>query len=396
MDITSLLNLTPAGTGTGTGNSTGRTATGETAARFAETLQAATARSSEALAAGGATAGIAVQTSPLATGSLLQQLAPGPITATLAAPLSAAAIADAEPVEAEWSDTELAEAMLGESGEAAGIPAMALLSASPAAMPSAEIAGAGSPLSQAIGGVVNNRVGGGVGEVVGEVVGSRIASSEAPLAAASLAPPAPSASPMTSDGATASGVIVSPLTVEAAQAAGAESLPLLPTPTSAASPTAGQALPAAPALAMQSALGSAAWGDEFGQHLLNMVHRGEQQVDLYLHPRELGALSVSLSLDDQGARAQFFSAHGAVRSAVEQALPHLREALAQQGISLGETSVGDQRQPAHQQQSASAQHDGGNARGNSGADQFGNSGFTGTDDAPGAVPVSLRAIDFYA
>ncbi|QIL89890.1 hypothetical protein GNX18_09090 [Microbulbifer sp. SH-1] len=392
MDITSLLNLTPAGTGTGTGNSTGRRATGETAARFAETLQAATARSSEALAAGSATAGIAVQTSPLATGSLLQQLAPGPITATLAAPLSAAAIADAEPVEAEWSDTELAEAMLGESGEAAGIPAMALLSASPAAMPSAEIAGSGSPLSQAIGGVVNNRVGGGVGEVVG----SRIASSEAPLAAASLAPPAPSASPMTSDGATASGVIVSPLAVEAAQAAGAESLPLLPTTPSAASPTAGQALPAAPALAMQSALGSAAWGDEFGQHLLNMVHRGEQQVDLYLHPRELGALSVSLSLDDQGARAQFFSAHGAVRSAVEQALPHLREALAQQGISLGETSVGDQRQPAHQQQSASAQHNGGNARGNSGADQFGSSGFTGTDDAPGAVPVSLRAIDFYA
>ncbi|MFV8781611.1 flagellar hook-length control protein FliK [Microbulbifer sp. SA54] len=106
-----------------------------------------------------------------------------------------------------------------------------------------------------------------------------------------------------------------------------------------------------PALAMQSPLGSSAWGAEFGQHLLNMAHRGDQQVDLFLHPRELGALTVSLSFDEQGARAQFLAASAAVRSAVEQALPQLREALAQQGISLGETSVGEHQQnPSHQQQ----------------------------------------------
>ncbi|WP_226663032.1 flagellar hook-length control protein FliK [Microbulbifer aggregans] len=145
-----------------------------------------------------------------------------------------------------------------------------------------------------------------------------------------------------------------------------------------------------PALALQSPLGSSAWGEEFGQHLLGMAHRGDQQVDLYLHPRELGALSVSLSLDDQGARAQFLSANAAVRGAVEQALPQLREALAQQGIALGETSVGEQQQHASQQQ-----------RGQSWTDATG----TGIDQetlldtqptvAP-ATPARLNGVDLYA
>lgn len=113
---------------------------------------------------------------------------------------------------------------------------------------------------------------------------------------------------------------------------------------------------AAPGL--HSALGSAVWGEEFSQHLLTMVHRGERQVDLHLHPRELGSLSVSLNLDDQGLRAQFLSANAAVRSAVEQALPQLRETLAQQGIALGETSVGQQQQQAAQQQHAAPQQSG--------------------------------------
>ncbi|WP_288130934.1 flagellar hook-length control protein FliK [Microbulbifer sp.] len=108
------------------------------------------------------------------------------------------------------------------------------------------------------------------------------------------------------------------------------------------------------AASLVSVTGSAAWGEEFSQHLIGMAHRGDKQVDLHLHPRELGALSVSLSLDDQGARAQFISANATVRSAVEQALPQLREALAQQGVTLGETSVGDQHQPSSDQQARHA------------------------------------------
>ncbi|HBS15880.1 MAG TPA: flagellar hook-length control protein FliK, partial [Alcanivorax sp.] len=53
---------------------------------------------------------------------------------------------------------------------------------------------------------------------------------------------------------------------------------------------------------------------------------------------------VSLKLDDQGAQAHFFSSHSTVRGAVEQAIPQLREALAEQGIALGEAMVGEHRQ----------------------------------------------------
>ncbi|WP_108446306.1 flagellar hook-length control protein FliK [Halomonas denitrificans] len=90
---------------------------------------------------------------------------------------------------------------------------------------------------------------------------------------------------------------------------------------------------------------SPAWSQQLGQQLVRLSqHGGEQRVELKLHPAELGPLSVSLKMSDHGAQAQFISAHAQVRQALEQAIPQLREALAEQGISLGETSVGEQRQ----------------------------------------------------
>ncbi|MDV6319166.1 flagellar hook-length control protein FliK [Chromohalobacter sp. HP20-39] len=97
-------------------------------------------------------------------------------------------------------------------------------------------------------------------------------------------------------------------------------------------------------------VGMAAWGQSLGQQVVRMAQRGDQQIELRLHPAELGPLSVSLKMgDQQQANLQFFSAHGAVRHALEAAIPQLREALADSGIALGETSVGEQDQ--FQQQS---------------------------------------------
>ncbi|WP_323846728.1 flagellar hook-length control protein FliK [Microbulbifer magnicolonia] len=114
------------------------------------------------------------------------------------------------------------------------------------------------------------------------------------------------------------------------------------TPGSLPSPAA----PPAPAVSpsLQAPLASQPWGLELGQQLVGLAQRGDDHVELQLNPRELGPLSVSLTVDDQGARAQFFSTQAAVRGAVEQAIPQLRDALAQQGIALGEATVGDQQQ----------------------------------------------------
>lgn len=109
--------------------------------------------------------------------------------------------------------------------------------------------------------------------------------------------------------------------------------------------------PVSPPLATLAApLGSHDWQQGLGQQLLGLHQRGEQHIELHLHPSDLGPLSVSLKLGELGAQAQFLSAHAQVRSAVEQAIPQLREALAAQGISLGETSVGEQHQPPRDQQ----------------------------------------------
>ncbi|SDN87323.1 flagellar hook-length control protein FliK [Halomonas shengliensis] len=107
---------------------------------------------------------------------------------------------------------------------------------------------------------------------------------------------------------------------------------------------AGQAGAPTATASLSAPVGSQAWPQQLGQQLVRMSQSGgEQRLELQLHPAELGPLSVSLKLGEQGAQAQFLSAHAQVRQVLEQALPQLREALAEQGIELGEATVGEQR-----------------------------------------------------
>ncbi|SHF11017.1 flagellar hook-length control protein FliK [Modicisalibacter ilicicola DSM 19980] len=99
-----------------------------------------------------------------------------------------------------------------------------------------------------------------------------------------------------------------------------------------------------PQPALSAPLASAQWQQGLGQQLVAMHQRGDQRVDLHLHPAELGPVSISLKLDDQLAQAQFASTNPQVRAAIEQAIPQLREALAESGIQLGEAMVGEHRQ----------------------------------------------------
>ena len=115
---------------------------------------------------------------------------------------------------------------------------------------------------------------------------------------------------------------------------------------------------------MGTPINSPAWPSQLGQQLVQFAQRGgEQQVQMQLHPAELGPLSITLRVSEQGTQAHFLSSHMQVRQVIEQAIPQLREALAEQGISLGETSVGEQHNSNEQ---AFAQK--GNAAGPNGGD----------------------------
>ncbi|MGE8639879.1 MAG: flagellar hook-length control protein FliK [Achromobacter sp.] len=137
-----------------------------------------------------------------------------------------------------------------------------------------------------------------------------------------------------------------------------------------AAPVVNQAAVAAPAVpvVMQIAtpVGGTHWGTELGQQVVMMstnARQGMQTAELRLDPPDLGPLRVSLNLADGVASASFVSAHASVRQAIETAIPQLQQALAQAGISLGQTSVGEQ---AAQQEFAQQQGGNGSQRQNGG------------------------------
>ena len=159
-----------------------------------------------------------------------------------------------------------------------------------------------------------------------------------------------------------------------------------------------QPIAAATGASLPSSIGTPvshpAWPSQLGQQLVQLIQRGgEQHVQMKLHPAELGPLSIPLKMTEHGAQAQFLSAHAQVRQVIEQAIPQLREALAEQGISLSDTSVGEQG--FSNQQEAFAQHStGSSAGGESGVTSV--EGETGTPVPVGSSIALDGRVDLYA
>lgn len=142
----------------------------------------------------------------------------------------------------------------------------------------------------------------------------------------------------------------------AAQPAGLGERPLQPPVAPPASPGFTLAPPASssasgetasqPGLTVQPALHSAAWSKVMSSRVLWMAREGVQQAELRLNPAKLGPVEVRLHVQNDQASVTFLSSQAATREALEQALPRLREAFAESGITLGQAEVAEQ----HQQQ----------------------------------------------
>ncbi|MBI6550500.1 flagellar hook-length control protein FliK [Xenorhabdus lircayensis] len=96
-------------------------------------------------------------------------------------------------------------------------------------------------------------------------------------------------------------------------------------------------------------LGSEEWQQQLNQHVLFFNRNGLKQAELRLHPQELGALHIRMSVEDNQAQLHFISAHQNVRAALEAALPGLRHTLAESGIQLAQSSVNSDAQGNWQQ-----------------------------------------------
>ncbi|MCA6219979.1 flagellar hook-length control protein FliK [Photorhabdus antumapuensis] len=113
---------------------------------------------------------------------------------------------------------------------------------------------------------------------------------------------------------------------------------------------------------LNAQLGSEEWQQQLNQQIILFNRNGLQQAELRLHPQELGALQIRMSVEDNQAQLHLASAHSHVRAALEAALPGLRHALAESGIQLTQSSVSsDNANSWQQEQRSGSQHSGGTA-----------------------------------
>lgn len=150
---------------------------------------------------------------------------------------------------------------------------------------------------------------------------------------------------------------------------------------------------------LHAPFGSPQWQDALGQQIIMFSRNGQQTAELRLNPQELGALHISLKIDDNQAQIHLASASSQVRSALEAALPHLRNAMAESGINLGQSSVGSDSS-AWQQQMAGNNNDG-NSRDPSYQQQFGPSSESTSEllDVPEqlrSMASSVNGVDIFA
>lgn len=86
---------------------------------------------------------------------------------------------------------------------------------------------------------------------------------------------------------------------------------------------------------------SAAWGEKLGERVLLLSGSQLKTAEIRLTPADLGPLRVKVTIEDGAANVTFQANHAVTREAIEQAMPRLRELLADNGLSLGQTDVSD-------------------------------------------------------
>lgn len=104
-------------------------------------------------------------------------------------------------------------------------------------------------------------------------------------------------------------------------------------------PRTADAAPLRQELPVASPLGTRAWTEDVSHQLSWMAGQGHSKAELVLTPPHLGRIEVSLSMHGDSTSAWFVSPSAAVREALDQAMPRLRESLAEAGIQLGQAQV---------------------------------------------------------
>ncbi|WP_028110183.1 flagellar hook-length control protein FliK [Ferrimonas futtsuensis] len=91
--------------------------------------------------------------------------------------------------------------------------------------------------------------------------------------------------------------------------------------------------------AMRQPVAAERMAPELRERMMMMINSRTNQAEIRLDPPELGALQIKIQMNGDQAQVQLHTQQAQTREMVEQALPRLREMLAQQGITLADTQV---------------------------------------------------------
>lgn len=131
------------------------------------------------------------------------------------------------------------------------------------------------------------------------------------------------------------------------------------------------------------------WGQAVGERMIMMAQHGPRSAQIQLDPPELGAMQIRVHVQGQDqVSVSFTSPNPAVRDALEQQMPRLREMLAEQGLDLHEGSISDDASSGQgsDQRGGSEGRSGGYAGGGSDSQ---------SEPLPGQA-VAVGLVDYYA
>lgn len=84
------------------------------------------------------------------------------------------------------------------------------------------------------------------------------------------------------------------------------------------------------------------WDQAFSERVVWMARQGLQEAHIQVTPREMGPIEVRISMQQDQVSVAFAAQNSTAREAIENALPRLREMLADSGLNLAQSEVSQQ------------------------------------------------------
>ena len=100
------------------------------------------------------------------------------------------------------------------------------------------------------------------------------------------------------------------------------------------------------------------WNQALGERVVWLSRQGAQEAQIQLTPRHLGPIEVRIMMNDDQANIVFTSQNPVTREALENAMPRLREMMADSGLNLVQSEVSQGSPEQHRQAAGDGQGSG--------------------------------------